>query len=390
MKKFVSLCFFLLTGTLLFSQNTESQILSYRRNFARANLNTKYELVRDASRNADAASAVFFLSALDFVDSNYDLLENDPVLLQIAITATETLSRLKTPEAVLPIRLLFLKVRDASFKEICVKAFQAYKITDAKLVEDLNAQFETLFYKSISGQVYSKSLLFAYIDCLGAVGDKASFSLLFKSFIQTADADVENACKVALSKIPVNFFDELVHIIEKKELYSTWAAFEIARENSSISDAELAHITDLSLSVALDSLQVQEALSKKLIDTALTLLTEKRWQSATDLVISYFYRVQSRYRSDNAHEEDLVRVINCMAVLGSKECANALVVFLGLLNSDTEKGRPYSEQVVLATINAVGELGDNNAFDYLVYVDYLKYSENIKKAARDSIARLKW
>jgi len=79
-----------------------------------------------------------------------------------------------------------------------------------------------------------------------------------------------------------------------------------------------------------------------------------------------------------------------MAVLGSKECANALVVFLGLLNSDTEKGRPYSEQVVLATINAVGELGDNNAFDYLVYVDYLKYSENIKKAARDSIARLKW
>lgn len=390
MNKCVSVCFFLLSAALLFSQNTESQMLSYRRNFVRANLNTKYELVRDASRNADETSTDFFLAALDFVDTSYELLENDPTLIQIACIAVETLSRLKIPEAVLPIRLLFMKVKDAHFQEVCVKAFQRYALTDEKLSEELNAQFEDLFYKSISGQTYPKPLFVAYIDCLGTVGNKESFSLLFKTFVQTGDTEIRDSAKTALSKISVNFFNELVYIIEKKDLYSTWAAFEIARENPSLSEAELAQITDLSLSVALDALPGQEGMSKKLIDEALTLLTEKRWQSAADSVISYFYRVQSRFRSGNAQAEDLVRVINCMAVLGSKECANALVVFLGLLNSDTEKGKSYSESVVLAVINAVGELGDNNAFDYLVYVGYLNYSETIKKAARESIARLKW
>lgn len=390
MKKLLFVCAFLCLGFGLFGQNSESQVLSYRRNFARANLNTKYELVKEASKNANKESASFFLSALTFVDSVYELLENDNTLMQIGIISVETLARLKESEAILPIRLLFIRVRDVAFEEACVRAFKAFDLSDEKLIADLNLKFEELFYKSVSGQVYSKPLLLAYIDSLGAIGNKQTFSLLFNALIKSSDENITNSCKRALPKIPVNFFDELVNIIEKKELYSTSVAFEIALESTNISEIELAEITDKSMSVAIDSLNTQKSLSKKVLDKALKLLTEKRWQTATDLVVSYFYKVQASYRAGFASAGDFATVIDCMAVLGSKECANALVVFLGLLNSDTERGKAYNEEIVFATVKALGELGDSNAFDYLVYVDYLNYPEKIKKLARESIAKLRW
>lgn len=390
MKKFLFACAFICSGLGLFGQNYEIQALSYRRNFARANLNTKYELVKDASKIATKEGASFFLSALTFVDSVYELLEDDNTLMQIGIVSVETLARLKVDEAVLPIRLLFIRVKDVAFEEACVRAFKAFDLSDEDLVKDLNLKFEKLFYKSVSGQAYSKQLLFAYIDSLGALGNKQTFSLLFDALIKSSDDEIKNNCKTALSKIPVNFFDELVKIIERKELYSTSVAFETALENSSVSENELAEITDMSMSVALDSLNTQKVLSKRILDKALKLLTEKRWQGATDLVVSYFYKVQASYRAGIASDSDLVAVIDCMAVLSSKECANALVIFLGLLNSDAERGKPYSENLVFATIKALGELGDSNAFDYLVYVDYLNYPERIKKLARESIAKLRW
>ena len=45
---------------------------------------------------------------------------------------------------------------------------------------------------------------------------------------------------------------------------------------------------------------------------------------------------------------------------------------------------------MLALIQALGDLGDKTAFDYLLYVGYLEYPESVKKASRDALARLQW
>jgi hypothetical protein len=65
-------------------------------------------------------------------------------------------------------------------------------------------------------------------------------------------------------------------------------------------------------------------------------------------------------------------------------------LYLDSLNKEMEKGTVPSKQVVLAVITALGGLGDKTAFDYLLYVTYLEYPEEVIAAARDALAKLKW
>ena len=67
-----------------------------------------------------------------------------------------------------------------------------------------------------------------------------------------------------------------------------------------------------------------------------------------------------------------------------------LTQYLVLINSYTEKGKGYDEQVVLAVIACLGQLGDKVAFDDLMYTQYLNYSAAVKKAARAALDKLKW
>lgn len=206
----VQLLFF---GLSLFSQNTEAEVLNFRKNFARANLDTKYELIKLASQNADKTSSVFFLSALQYVDTVYPLLGNDATLMQLASISVESLARIKEEKALLPIRLLFIRVKDDGFQETCVKAFESYAVRDDNLLHDLNCAYQELFDKN---DARHNSLVLSYISCLGKIGNEESFSLLFTSILQTKDDVIQKAAKTALSKINVNFFNEIMNIFEKK------------------------------------------------------------------------------------------------------------------------------------------------------------------------------
>ena len=55
-----------------------------------------------------------------------------------------------------------------------------------------------------------------------------------------------------------------------------------------------------------------------------------------------------------------------------------------------EQNRAPSQAVVLSVINALGGLGDKTAFDGLLYVTYLNYPEDIVKAAKTALTKLKW
>ena len=74
--------------------------------------------------------------------------------------------------------------------------------------------------------------------------------------------------------------------------------------------------------------------------------------------------------------------------MATHEAAVRLALYLDILNSDVENGKKVEDNIVLAVIRSLGELGDNVAFDYLLYAGYLDYSDSIKKAARESLNRL--
>jgi hypothetical protein len=38
----------------------------------------------------------------------------------------------------------------------------------------------------------------------------------------------------------------------------------------------------------------------------------------------------------------------------------------------------------------LGELGDKAAFDYLLQIGYLQYTEPVKRAAKEALLKLRW
>ena len=85
-----------------------------------------------------------------------------------------------------------------------------------------------------------------------------------------------------------------------------------------------------------------------------------------------------------------MEAIVCLGVMSSSEAAHVLALQLGFFNSQTERTGEYDEAIVLALINALGELADKAAFDNLLYIGYLNYPDKIQSAAREALARLKW
>lgn len=114
------------------------------------------------------------------------------------------------------------------------------------------------------------------------------------------------------------------------------------------------------------------------------------WQKASPLAIKHFRLVQADYAKGAAAKTELLEAVACLGAMGSSEAAQALALHLQLINAQTEQGSPYDEPLVLAVIAALGELGDKAAFDYLLQMGYLPYTDTVKRAAREALLKLKW
>jgi hypothetical protein len=85
-----------------------------------------------------------------------------------------------------------------------------------------------------------------------------------------------------------------------------------------------------------------------------------------------------------------MEAINCLGAMGNSESAQVLALQMGFINSQVEGGAEFDEDLIVALVQALGEIGDKIAFDHLLYIGYLDYPERIHAAAKDSLNRLKW
>jgi HEAT repeat protein len=99
---------------------------------------------------------------------------------------------------------------------------------------------------------------------------------------------------------------------------------------------------------------------------------------------------QADYAKGATSKAEFLEAIACLGAMGSTEAAQALALYLQFINAQTEQGSPFDEDVLLASIRALGELGDKAAFDYLLQIGYLQYTEAVKRAAKDALLKLKW
>jgi DNA-binding MurR/RpiR family transcriptional regulator len=108
------------------------------------------------------------------------------------------------------------------------------------------------------------------------------------------------------------------------------------------------------------------------------------------LAIKHFYRVQADYQNGTAPKERFLEAISCLGVMGNIESSQVLALQLGYYNSRMEYNAEYDTDIMLRLIQALRDIGDKSAFDYLLYISYLNYPEQIQTAAREALNRIRW
>jgi HEAT repeat protein len=391
-KRTIFLVGLLLNLGLIFAQSTDPVILSYQRNFIRSSIGTKLELLNDAARITTVDMTPLYIDALNFVLQNYPVLGTDSQLMDLAVIAVNKASAYNNT-AILPVlRPVFTGIPDSRVRIACLDLYGVL----LKGQKDEIAFLDKWFSDAVSATSPSVDVktLAVCAGVLGKIGDSASFPVLFTVATSSLDSSIVQASITSLNSITDGYTDNILAIIAAKHIKDMYAAFSFAMKKDSLPATDRGRIAEAAFTSASDPVftgadsdsGVQTALLRESMDQ-LTLL---KWSQASPQVVKYFYRKQGEYKNDRVNVDSLVPVVHCMGAMGTTEAAQALSIFLGLLNSDTEQKKTYNEQLMLAVIQALGDLGDKSAFDYLLYVGYLDYPESVKKASRDALARLKW
>ena len=119
-------------------------------------------------------------------------------------------------------------------------------------------------------------------------------------------------------------------------------------------------------------------------------LTNLKWQSASSIAIQHFQDFQVQYARNRIPKSYFLEAIALLGAVATSEAAQTLALYLQYINTQMEQGKASDEQITIAVIYNLGLLGDKIAFDQLLYVSYLQYSDTIKKAAQEALQKLKW
>lgn len=384
----------LLCAVQFYAQSTDPVVLSYQRNFVRASMSTKIELLNDASRISSINMAQLYVDALGFAVDSLPVLGSDAQLMELASVAASRASSYQD-SAILPaIRSAFKSIPDARVRVSCLNTWSALAKGQKDEIAFLNAWYAESLDLAQKGTQPDAKVMSSCASALGKIGDASSFEVLFRGSVSNLDSSVVQASATALNAINEGYTDGILAIIAKKGIKDMYAAVSLAMKKESLSQTDRARIAaaafETGTAITLASGDSQGSTLSALILESMGQLTALKWSEASPAVVRYFYRIQGDYKNDRGIVDLLIPVAKCMGAMQTQEAAQALSIFLGLLNSETEQKKTYNEQLLLAVIQALGDLGDKTAFDYLLYVGYLDYPESVKKASRDALARLQW
>ena len=390
MKKKWFIIFFLFI-VMTSTQSSESLVLSYQKNFIKASIDTKIEILDIASKITDVNMFPLYNEALEFAITHYPLLQEDSQLIDIAVISIEKLDRYQNG-AVLPlIQRIFESVPEPRVQIACFDFLASYHTKNIEINLYLSSWLEKQIQNQTSGTPVNNKVVLACIESLENTATVEIFDVLFSILLTNFDSNIEKATKKTISNISEGFYNKILGILNKKNIQEAYMAFLIAMNNNNLSSVEKGTIAVQSFDLGLHTNDSSaHIVAKKLLQESLTIIKALSWSNASPLLVKYFYQIQLDYKNNKTDLQTLTHAIDSLGAMGTSEAAEALSIFLGLLNSEMEQKKMTNETLLLSVINALGELGDKTAFDYLVYVSYLDYSESVKKASRDALARLKW
>jgi HEAT repeat protein len=235
--------------------------------------------------------------------------------------------------------------------------------------------------------------LSACIAALGALKDSSAVPVLFTLMRTNHPHPVPAEAEAAIEELPWDNGQYLIEVIRRNDYPDKVAAFNAGINNKTYNDAERGMVAEAALEAGLDFFPGNgegEKILEELRYEAIRYIRDLKWNRAAPLVIRHFYQVRQDYGAGTVDKERFLEAISCIGAMGTPEAARALSLQLGYYNLQMEQKGEYDDPVILEAVNALGELGDNVAFEHLIAIGYLSYPEHIQNAAREAIVRLKW
>ncbi len=376
-----------------FAQDSSALIETYRRNFIRSSLGTKLELLKEASGYDDVDMGPLYDSALQFVLANASILSSDALLRDISVLSVNMIRKYKYSPAAENLWKLFSVYKDSMVRVPILQTLSELSLSGKSILNELNKFVDTELNLFKSGVRIDQSILDAAVFALGRLGDASSFPYLFAVYSASVSKAITDRSSQAMASLNGDYASFLAGVIRSNTPAEKMAALEAGLRADVLPPEKRAELAETALDVGLSyqsALPGDKTSIIALRGAAAKELTSREWQKASALAVKHFYDFLLQYNRGLVSKSNFLEAIALLGAMGTSEAAQALALYLQLINTETEQGKSFDEQITLAIVNNLGRLGDKTAFDYLLYIGYLQYPESIKKAARDALQKLKW
>ncbi|MDR0784285.1 MAG: hypothetical protein LBE74_00165 [Treponema sp.] len=380
----------------------DSILMSYERSFVKADSMGKVRVLRDAALDERSEEFMGRLCgfALNYALWNGEIMKDDPDMINLINVASKGAAEFGDKDSSETLWDLFSVYEDVLARVEILNALGDLGKGNAKIVDNLN-QFLANQNAANQNAVFSSDMAVNYpviqaaVAAIGKIGDASSYLVLFSTLSLSYPEEILQTANASLNEIPGDFKQFLLDVVQTNPATESAAlpsekliAFRLGMESKKLTDFDKGELAQAALEAGfddtrsnIDDLRYQSA----------QVLTDLKWVRASDIAVKRFYRVQTDYVNASATKTQFIDTINLLGAMGTADAAKTLALQLGLINSKVEQKIPHDEDIVIAFVRALGEIGDKLAFDDLLRIrDYLDYSEKVKTAANASLSKLKW
>lgn len=396
-KVIVAVCIFLTVSAISFAEEPPAEYVD----FVMGSVQDKTIILQDISEKysfADESSPAVFktmpLEAVTFVVTAVQNVGVQQSLIDLALVAVPLYPVQNQGD----IALLWSLFKQVPSKELYVKIFD--KLLElpenSKLLYNYSEDMYAFVLEDINSGLANKEASLLATEIMGRINKSTSFKNLFNLYLANTDEDLNTVIEASLLKtLPVSetvalslMKDTSVSVREKLSF------FYLVQSSPEISDIFKSDLAEKLLSIATINVGDSEEERAELIElqfATLHRLSSSLWVKAMDTVVDFFPIARSEYEQGLISAEQFVDVLYCLQNFATNGSVAVLNGYLKDLNSAASTDMSsVDENVVMAVITGLGALGSKEAFDNLLYVTYLPYSEKVRTTARDAMAMLQW
>ena len=396
-KVIVAVCVFLTVSAISFAEEPPAEYVD----FVMGSVQDKTIILQDISEKysfTDESSPAVFktmpLEAVTFVVTAVQNVGVQQSLIDLALVAVPLYPVQNQGD----IALLWSLFKQVPSKELYVKIFD--KLLElpenSKLLYNYSEDMYAFVLEDINSGLANKEASLLATEIMGRINKSTSFKNLFNLYLANTDEDLNTVIEASLLKtLPVSetvalslMEDTSVSVREKLSF------FYLVQSSPEISDIFKSDLAEKLLSIATINVGDSEEERAELIElqfATLHRLSSSLWVKAMDTVVDFFPIARSEYEQGLISAEQFVDVLYCLQNFATNGSVAVLNGYLKDLNSAASTDiSSVDENVVMAVITGLGALGSKEAFDNLLYVTYLPYSEKVRTTARDAMAMLQW